>query len=279
MVRRVDPFIRFFPFVMKGRNDSAIYYTQKVDATALLAYLERKNQVSPTKVTVFHAVLAAMIQTVVARPALNRFIIGRRLYQRDTIDIAFIVKRTFSEKAQEEVVRHTFDPADTIDTISARIAGEVSKVRQAPATSRGAIHILEGFLRLPRLLLMGLVKILEILDFFGILPRSLIQADPMHTSAFVSNLGSIGTDAPYHHLYEWGTTSLFAVIGVIHPEAVVMPDGSIEARPIMNIGFTLDERIGDGFYFAQSIQGMTRLLENPACLETTGAYQASRPPV
>ncbi len=267
LVRRIDPFIRFFPFVMKGRNDSSIYYTQRVDATELLSYLEQKNKTGEHRTTVFHAVLAAMVHTVHTRPILNRFVIGRRLYQRDTIDIAFIVKREFSEKAQEEVVRYTFDENDTIDTISAKILGEVKKVRSAPETSRGAIHILEGFLRLPRILLMGLVKLLELLDFYGILPRSIIQVDPMHTSAFVSNLGSIGTDAPYHHLYEWGTTSIFAVIGVIHKEPAVMPDGSIQARDVMNIGFTLDERIGDGFYYAKAIRRMTDLLEHPSLLE------------
>ena len=268
LVRRIDPFLRFFPFVMKGRNDSSIYYTQQVDATELLSYLEQKNRAGERRTTVFHAVLAAMVHTVHTRPALNRFVIGRRLYERDTIDIAFVVKREFNEKAQEEVVRYTFDADDTIDTISTKIAGEVKKVRNAPETSRGAIHILEVFLRLPRVLLMGLVKVLELLDFYGILPRSLIQVDPMHTSAFVSNLGSIGTDAPYHHLYEWGTTSVFAVIGVIHKEAVVLPDGSIQARDVMNIGFTLDERIGDGFYFAKAIRRMTELLEHPVSLET-----------
>ena len=267
LVRRIDPFIRFFPFVMKGRNDSSIYYTQRVDATALLSYLEQKNQNRDRRTTVFHAVLAAMVHTVHTRPALNRFVIGRRLYQPDTIDIAFIVKREFNEKAQEEVVRYTFSENDTIDTISAKILGEVIKVRSAPETSRGAIHILEGFLRLPRILLMGLVKLLELLDFYGILPRSIIQVDPMHTSAFVSNLGSIGTDAPYHHLYEWGTTSIFAVIGVIHKEPAVMPDGSIQARDVMNIVFTLDERIGDGFYYAKAIRRMTDLLEHPSLLE------------
>lgn len=267
LVRRVDPFLRFFPFVMKGRNDSAIYYTQQVDATALLAYLEDKNRSSDCKITVFHAVLAAMVKTINERPLLNRFIVGRRLYQRNSIDIAFIVKREFSDKSQEEVVRFTFDEADTIDTIARKINGEVRKVRNAPETSRGAIHILEAFLHLPRILLMAFIKLLEFMDFFGILPKSLIGVDPMHTTGFVSNLGSIRTDAPYHHLYEWGTTSIFAVMGVIHKEPVVMPDDTIQVRNVMNIGFTLDERIGDGFYYAKSIRRMTDMLEDPSQLE------------
>ena len=268
LIRKIDPFLRFFPFIMKGRNESSVYYTQKVDTTALLDYLAEKNKTAPNKITVFHAVLAALVKTVCERPTLNRFIIGRRLYQRDTIDIAFIVKREFNDQSQEEVVRHTFDENDTIDSICARISGEVRKVRTAPETSRGAIHLLEGFLRMPRVLLMGFIKVLEVLDFYGILPASLIQADPMHTTGFVSNLGSIGADAPYHHLYEWGTTSFFAVMGVIHKDAVVMADGTIQARDVMNIGFTLDERIGDGFYFARSIKRMNEMLEDPTQLET-----------
>lgn len=274
LIRKVDPFLRFFPFIMKGRNASAIYYTQKVDATALLAYLAEKNRTSPCKITVFHAVLAAMVKTVCERPQLNRFIIGRRMYQRDAIDVAFVVKREFNDKAQEEVVRHTFDENDTIETICSRITGEVRKVRSAPETSRGAIHILEAFLRLPRILLMGFIKLLEFMDFYGFLPASLIRVDPMHTTGFVSNLGSIGADAPYHHLYEWGTTSIFAVMGVIHKEAFVMPDDTLQAREVMNIGFTLDERISDGFYCARSLKRMTEMLENPAQLEIPSAVNA-----
>lgn len=290
-LRKIDPFMRFFPFIMKGRNESVVYFRQQVDVTELKAYLhDRNRENAATRIgamsTLFHAVLAAFVKITVERPQVNRFIIGRRLYQRNSIRVAFVVKREFKDDAKEEILIMNFTPEDTLDSVSRRISQEVKKTRQAGKEDEekrgGILNLFQYIMDTPRIILRGVVRFLSWLDYHGWLPSIIIDNDPMHTTCFMSNLGSLGVDAPYHHLYEWGTTSAFLTIGVVKKTPVVMPDGTIAARDIMNIAATLDERISDGYYFAQSLKRFVHLLEHPSELEqpsVAGKSQATPKPL
>ncbi|HBP37708.1 MAG TPA: hypothetical protein DD640_03015 [Clostridiales bacterium] len=275
-LKKVDPFMRFFPYIMKGRNESAVYFKQPIDITNLRAYLNEKNRAAAAsghgaKSTLFHAILAAMIQTVVERPQVNRFVIGRRVYQRNRISCAFVIKSEFRDDANEEIAIMKFYPNDTLETISARIREETQKIREASRQNNkkrhGAVNWFNYLMNLPRIILRGFVKFLGFLDYHGWLPGWVVDVDPMHTSIFISNLGSLQVDAPFHHLYEWGTTSVFMTIGVAAKAPAVMPDGTIGIREYVNVALTLDERISDGYYFSKSIKRFQHLLENPAELE------------
>jgi pyruvate/2-oxoglutarate dehydrogenase complex dihydrolipoamide acyltransferase (E2) component len=98
---------------------------------------------------------------------------------------------------------------------------------------------------------------------WGLAPRSLVDTDPLYTSAFVANLGSIKIDAAYHHLYEHGNCPLFVTIGqVTHAPAV--EDGKLVARPQLTLRYSFDERVEDGLYCAKSLQLLAQRIENPA---------------
>jgi hypothetical protein len=105
-LRDIDPFMQFFPFIMRNRNESAIYFKQEVDITSLKAYLHERNHAAAatggSKITLFHAVLAALVRTIAERPQMNRFVIGRRIYQRHDIKLAFVMKREFKDDAKEK---------------------------------------------------------------------------------------------------------------------------------------------------------------------------------
>jgi hypothetical protein len=122
-------------------------------------------------------------------------------------------------------------------------------------------------LRLPRWLLHIIVNILFALDRKGKVPYELIKADPNYSSIFMTNLGSIGMDSGYHHLNNWGTNSFFAMIGKKHLAPEWHEDGTYTVRPVISLGFTLDERIGDGYYYAGTMRLFTKILENPELLE------------
>lgn len=275
-LRNVDPFIRFFPYVMKGRNESAVYFKQQVDVSHLKVWLLEKNRAAASsgegvKVTVFHAVLTALVKTLVERPQMNRFIIGRRIYMKNQLTFAFVIKREFRDDANEEIAIMSFRQDDTLQSIAKRIQDEVHKVRaeakQNAQKRHGAVNWFNYLMNLPRICLRGFVSTLEFLDYHGWLPKFVIDLDPMHTSVFLSNLGSLNIDAPFHHLYEWGTTSIFMTIGVVEKTPVVLSDGSLGIHDTMNLAITLDERIGDGFYYARSLKRLQYFLENPNELE------------
>ena len=281
-LRKIDPFMRFIPFVMKGRNESAVYFKQQVDVTALKAYINQKNHENAArpgesgKSTLFHGILTAIVKTAVERPQVNRFVIGRRVYQRHDLTCAFVIKSEFRDDASEEIAVMKFVEGDTLQTISDKLAQEIRRIREisrAKGKKRaGAVDWLNYFMLLPRFLLNCFVRFLAWLDYHGWLPRFVIDADPMHTSIFISNLGSLKIDAPFHHMYEWGTCSFFVTIGAAAKTPLVMPDGTIAPRDVVNLGITIDERISDGYYYAKTIKRLQYLIEHPEELENPSEY-------
>ena len=105
------------------------------------------------------------------------------------------------------------------------------------------------------------------LDRHGWVPRSLIATDPCYASVVLSNLGSIQLHAGYHHLCNWGTNSIFGVIGEKKKRPFYDEDGNMEMRDSLDLGLTVDERIADGYYFSKTIRLLRKLLENPELLE------------
>ena len=274
--KKIDPIMRFFRYIMKGRNEAAIYFSEQIDITQLKAWLLTRNRAAAAsgegvKSTLFHAVLTALVKTIHERPQINRFVIGRRLYQRHELSCAFVIKREFKDDSNEEIAVMKFKPEDTITTISERIRDEVQQVRQKAQEDEkkrhGIVNWFNYLMSTPRIILRGLVRFLAWLDYHGWLPGFVLELDPMHSSIFISNLGSLGIDAPFHHLYEWGTTSIFMTIGVAKKIPVATSEGAVEIHDVMNLAFTIDERISDGFYFARSIKRLRYFLERPEELD------------
>ncbi|NLP31406.1 MAG: 2-oxo acid dehydrogenase subunit E2, partial [Clostridiales bacterium] len=97
-VRDLDPMHQFMPYIMPIRTECEVYIHEKIDITDALAYLNEVNQLNTSyKVTLFHLFLAAISKTIVLRPYLNRFISGRRFYERDEVSLSFVGKKVFSD--------------------------------------------------------------------------------------------------------------------------------------------------------------------------------------
>jgi pyruvate/2-oxoglutarate dehydrogenase complex dihydrolipoamide acyltransferase (E2) component len=108
---------------------------------------------------------------------------------------------------------------------------------------------------------------LQRLSASGHLPQMLTDGDTNHTTVLLSNLGSIKCPSCYHHLNNYGTNSIMITVGVLRKELKIMPDGSTQPRDILTLGFTADERIADGFYFAKSLRLAEYILQHPQLLE------------
>jgi hypothetical protein len=264
-LRKLSGFRKMFPYLMRTRTESAIYHTLRLKIGRTLAWLNQAGAGREKKVTLFHVILAAGVRTLALRPEANRFVAGRRLYQRRTIDLAFVVKRELSEQASETTVKITFDPRSTIWDVVDQVTAVVRTTREN-RTSRDE-SASEIVTKLPRSLARLAMAAVRALDYFGLLPASFIKGDGLYASVFLANLGSIGFDSVYHHLYEWGNVPIFVVIGKIKKEPVVGPDGRLEVQDVMDLKFTLDERITDGIYFVATIDMFRDLVENPEKLD------------
>ena len=100
----------------------------------------------------------------------------------------------------------------------------------------------------------------------GMMPKVINRASPFHSSVFVTNVGSIGLNSIYHHLYEFGTTSIFLAIGKKEVVRELQSDGTVIRKNVINTRFVLDERICDGFYFATAIKHFKKLMKKPELL-------------
>ncbi len=255
-------------YLWPKRADCEVYLNDIVDVTDLVPYLEKKNAEHPDyKTTVFHCVIVAMARMLEERPLMNRFIQGYRMYERNEKTISFVAKRRFADGADEALMVLKPKPEDTLDTISKKIYGDVRETRKSEHATDGIDNLLDTLAKLPRILLALIVRVVRILDFWGINPKALTEGDPNYTTILASNLGSIKSRAVYHHLNNYGTLSIMVTIGTIHKEEVLMPDGTKQIRDVVDVGATLDERIADGFYFARSFRLIKHIFEHPELLD------------
>ena len=258
---------QFMAYLMPNRTDNEAHINLDVDCRPLDAFLAKKNAGrTQDKYTYFHIFLAAAVKCFVLRPRMNRFISGNRLYMRDHISVSFVVKKKFEDKAEEGLAYKRYGENDTVDTLHESIMEEIHQCRREDVLDNST-DLMTKLLRLPRWLLHIIVNILFALDRKGKVPYDLIKADPNYSSIFLSNLGSIGLGAGYHHLNNWGTNSFFGIIGKKHLAPEWHEDGSCTVRPVISLGLTLDERIGDGFYYAGTVRLLMKILENPEILE------------
>lgn len=257
---------RIMPGIMPNRADNEAFIRVDLDVRPLEAYLAKKNEGrTEDKYTFFHVISAAVGKAFVLRPKMNRFICNYKVYQRDNLTVAFVVKKQFDDKAEEGLAFLTYDDKETMDSFHEKIMHVIHDTRRGNGdTSTDAMDIIT---KLPQWLINLIVKTILALDKHGWVPQSIVGTDPNHASIFISNLGSIGLEAGYHHLVNWGTNSCFIVIGKKYMKMEYSKDGTGDLHEVVPIGITLDERIADGYYYSGTVALVKKLLENPELLD------------
>lgn len=258
--RDVPPFRRIMPFIMPTRNESAVYLEQEISLDAAQAFVDEATSRTGRRATFFHLFLWASVRAIAARPRLNRFVIGGRVWQRDGIWLSYSAKKSLVDGAPIVVVKRRFEPDVTFDELLAQVYSDLERGRSDEES-----HVdkeLSLFLRLPGPALRLGVDALRWLDRWNLLPASFIEHDPLYASMFVANLGSVRLDSAYHHLYEYGTIPIFAALGRFR-EVPAVVHGQLVARQVCSIKYTLDERIEDGLYCAAGLEVIRRVLEDP----------------
>lgn len=259
IVAGLHAYRRVMGFVMKGRNESVVYFDSYVNVDPLLAYLDEASKKFPCDVT--HCIVAAGCTTLAENPTMNRFSLGGRLYDRDGIYLSFSMKRAAMDRsAKLAVVKIRLAPGETFRELCERIHAGINVERSGKKTY--ADKEFDLLTAIPRPLLRLGVAALKALDHYGLLPESFIENDPLYTSMFCANLGSLHMGAGYHHLYEWGTCSLFTMAGQIEDRPVVR-DGVVTVQKTLHLRYTYDERIDDGLNAKLGIESLVYALEHP----------------
>ncbi len=267
-IRDIDGMHFYMAYLMPKRTDAEVYINEKIDVTELMRYIKEKNASGERKVTVFHCVIAAVARTLRMRPLLNRYISGKRYYMRHKISMGFTIKKRFLDHAEESLVIYTPEDEENLCAITDRLSPQIKKAKREDK-GQSVDDILNIVKKLPKPIMHIFMAFMRYADNHGLMPKSFSSVDPNYCSVMLSNLGSIKCDAVYHHLNNFGTNGIVITIGEVHKEIMLNDDGEQEARDIMNIGVTLDERIADGFYFARSLKLIKYLFKNPHILDKT----------
>ncbi len=266
LVRDIDGMHLIVPLIHPNRCDNEAFVSERIDLTNINTYLEKLNSDNPEfKYTLFHIIVTAIIKCITLRPKLNRFIANDRLYQKNEISAAFVIKKQFEDESREGLAFIRANENTNLASVHESIRHQVMDCRKGKVdTSSNVMDILT---KLPRWLSAAIARIVRILVRYGKAPQALIATDPYHASVVLSNLGSIKLKSGYHHLTNWGTNSMFIVVGEKKMRPVFKDDGSYEMKDTVDLGLTVDERIADGYYFSKTIKLLKKLLENPELLE------------
>jgi hypothetical protein len=260
LVKKLPATRRIMPLIMRRRNESAVYFEQKIDPRAGQAFLDEFRDKTGLRATWTHLMLFAMVQALHKWPRMNRFVAGGRLWQRRGIWISFSAKKKKDHKSAVVVLKRRFDPDQSFEELVRFVEGDKEEGRSSKKSRTD--KELGLLFSLPLFVTKRIAWLLMWADHAGLLPRSFVDGDPMYGSIFLANLGSIQMDAAHHHLYEYGNISIFAVAGGARDE-VVAADGEARVEPRITFKYTFDERIEDGLYCASALEDLRRILEHP----------------
>lgn len=261
----MDPVVSLTPYLMPMRCDAQVMMSYKIEYEKLARYMAEKGR-EGYRVTFMEIFVAAYVRAISQMPEVNRFIVNKRFYARKDIVCSFaVLQDTPDNSVKENVAKCSFDPRDTIFDVAARIKAAIDETRKADADN--STLKVANLLKNP-LIANCIVMLARILDRYGILPKALIDASPFHTGLFFGNNASIGLPPVYHHIYNFGTTSLFVVIGNV--ERKVEPDstGAPVRKRVLPVGVTADERVCAGMVYSKFMNLFESMINNPQKLET-----------
>ena len=263
-LKHIDPLFKLIPNIMMDRDDAQVYFTQDVAISNMQDYIAKKAE-EGINLSILDIIFAGITRILAERPKLNRFAINGRLYARKGISISIVIKKSLTDEGEETTLKVPFDGTENIFEVKEKLQKLIAENKDMDA-SNDTDKTVKILSMVPDCVLKFAINLIKFLDKRGHLPKFLIGVSPFHTSAFVTNVGSLGIDSIYHHLYNFGTTSIFFAIGK-KKKSYMFEDDEIKEEKSISLAFVGDERICDGYYFAHSFRQLTKYLNHPELLE------------
>ncbi len=263
--KKIDPIVRVTSMFMPQRCDAQVMVSEDFDYEPVSAYIKKKRA-EGYKVSLMNVIVAAFVKTVCEHPEFNRFIVNKKIYQRNEICVSYaMLKKQVDDTINETTVKVFFDENDTLFTIAKKMNKAIEDNREIDVENF-TDKLAKFFLAIPLVpgLAIGLVRLL---DRYGLLPKFIIDASPFHTSMFITNMASIKMPKVYHHIYNFGTTSVFFSMGQHETKVTVDRENNIIKKTVIPLGVVIDERICSGAEYARGIKCMFKYMANPELME------------
>lgn len=266
-IRSLDPINILIPYIMPNRTGASNHFTMTVDITEAESFLHEKKSQGFKAMNMLHVILAAYVRVVSQMPGINRYIRGQRIYARNNIKISMTIKKKLTADAPETEVELMPNPQDTLEMIYRQFCDEYEKnVRDGDTNNTDFAARILSFI--PGVVLKFIIWLLKTLDYFGIMPKTIVKLSPFHASMYITSMASLGIEPIYHHLYDFGTIPLFICMGKKYSRVCQDDEGGTVKKKFMDINMVCDERICDGFYYSRAVKMLKKYIENPKLLET-----------
>lgn len=255
------------PYLMVNRNGSTNLFSESFEITNIDRYIRKKRKEGLTNFGIMHVFLAGYCRCLARYPGLNRFVSGQKVYSRgEDIQYCMVIKKEMSTASPDTAIKVHLSPRDTAEDVYRKMNAEIEKVKNTPLDS-GFDNTARLLTLVPGLFLKFVVWMLKVLDYFGMLPKFLLEVSPFHGSIFFTSLGSLGIPTIYHHLYDFGNMPVFGAFGCKRHATEVQEDGTVVTRKYVDFKFTMDERIADGYYYATFFKQYKRIMAHPEILD------------
>ena len=266
-IRSLPAMAQMEPYIMVTRNTSSNLFEDSIEISQIDRYIRQKRKEGFTNFGITHVLLACYVRALCRYPGLNRFISGQKVFSRgDDIQYCMTVKKEMTSSSPDTVIKVHLNPRDTAADVYRKLQEAVETVKNSPLDS-SFDNTAAAFTLIPGVLLKFAVWGLKTLDYFGLLPGFLLEVSPFHGSLFFTSMGSLGIPPIFHHLYDFGNLPVFGAFGMKRRATEVLEDGTVVQRKYVDVKFTLDERIVDGFYYAAFFKHYKRILMHPEILD------------
>ncbi len=255
-----DMMYTIVPYIMDKRCDACNSVTVYIPYEPMHEYIVKKRA-EGIRISHLALIIAAYVRTAAKYPAINRFVVNRKIYSRNELVVAMVVQR--AADAEGSMGKLSFELTDTVLDVNEKMNNYIDNNRNEDSNDTDVImRKLTKF----SFLLGPAVAILKWADKYGLLPKAILDCTPFHASMVISNLASIRTNHIFHHIYDFGTVSQIITIGNSENRPI-FKDGEIKLQKSMPLGVVCDERIASGGYYAKCFHEMERLLKNPELME------------
>jgi len=268
------PMYYLIPQFMTKRNDAMNMTTVDIPIEPLRRYMNAKRK-EGHHISHMALIMCAYAHLVGEYPSINRFIANRRIYQHNDFSISLVVLRPGNTGNDDTFAKLYFTPEDTIFDVQRKIDEYIEKNTSGADEDSNALDKWMGILCSLGGLLDFAGALLRFMDRHGWLPRALVDASPFHASLLITNLASIRTNHIYHHVYNFGTTSVSMAMGNMREVPKRGRDGSVELVRCIPLGVVMDERIASGHYLALAFARLKDMLSHPEQLEKPGTTVAA----
>lgn len=266
LLRSLPAFNKFIPYIMPARNDRTNQYEESFEVSSVDRMLRRLRVDGYKGIGILHFLIAGYIRGLSMLPGMNRFVVGRRVYARNNIEVVMTVKRSLAVDATETTIKVEFEPTDTIIDVYRKMTEKIDEIKTSEDTNNTE-DVADALCRAPRFLLRFAVAVIRMLDYFGWLPESLTSASPFHGSMIITDLGSLRIGPIYHHIYNFGTLPVFVAFGAKRHSYELDRHGEMVDRKYIDCKFVMDEGTVDGHYYAQFLQAFRYMFLHPELLE------------